>query len=69
MLKKTDPTDSQKMLERCDDSRYCYELNNSQTNIMKVISQYPDSELIDLDYMNMNEGRKSDEFHKLFLHS
>jgi predicted transcriptional regulator len=41
MLKKTDPTDSQKMLERCDDSRYCYELNNSQTNIMKVISQYP----------------------------
>ena len=42
MLKKTDSAlDSQKMLERCDDSQYCYELNNSQSNIMKVISQYP----------------------------
>jgi predicted transcriptional regulator len=42
MLKKTDSAlDSQKMLERPDGNQYYYELNGSQSNIMKVISQYP----------------------------
>jgi predicted transcriptional regulator len=42
MIKKTDSaSDSLKMLEGHDGGQYCYELNNSQNNIMKVISQYP----------------------------
>jgi predicted transcriptional regulator len=42
MIKKTDSaSDTQKMLEGSDGSQYCYKLNNSQSNIMKVVSQYP----------------------------
>lgn len=42
MIKKTDSaSDSLKMLEGHDGGQYYYELNNSQNNIMKVISQYP----------------------------
>jgi predicted transcriptional regulator len=42
VIKKIDSaSNSLKMLEGSDGDQYCYELTNSQNNIMKVISRYP----------------------------